>query len=269
MKKSNKVSVFYALSSFLLFSILIFGGCYGIYLSVGLNFVRSSVSNLTDGVGTGAQNVSFGGSVNFPTSMIGVIILSIVLIVLSVFDFISLIKQIVLFKQFKIIRESKLESKIEKKVKSKGLVIFFAILIDIVSLGVGITGIFVNARSFAGGNFVWLMYAIDSAVAIFSLLSLVLLIVKLRQVSSSNKQEFIKCDDCSHECGEKKERFVTFGTHDDINELETTLLKLRHLKSSRLISADEFEMIRKGFLNSSEKVNNECNENDQCFDEEN
>ena len=75
--------------------VLAAGGVYGIYVSVGLNFVRSSLSNVTGGSGVGASNVSFGGTVNFESSMLGVIVLSIVLIILAIIDLISLIKQII------------------------------------------------------------------------------------------------------------------------------------------------------------------------------
>ena len=88
MKKSNKISVFYFLSSVLLLLFLVFGGVYGIYVSVGLNFIKGNALNVADRVGT-ASNVSFGGSVNFESSMIGVIILSITLVVLAVFDIIT------------------------------------------------------------------------------------------------------------------------------------------------------------------------------------
>ena len=99
MKKSNKISIIYILSSMLLLGTMIFGGIYGVYISVGLNFVRSSVSNVTSGgAAGGASNVAFGGTVNFESSMTGIIILSIILIILSIFDIISLIRKIVLFK---------------------------------------------------------------------------------------------------------------------------------------------------------------------------
>ena len=85
MKKSNKISVIYVCCSLLLLGALLFGGVYGIYVSVGLSFMRSSVSNVTEGVqNMGVNNVSYGGSVNFSSSMVGVIILSIVLIVLAI-----------------------------------------------------------------------------------------------------------------------------------------------------------------------------------------
>ena len=92
MKKSNKTTIFYIISSLLLFTSLIGGGIYGVYISMGLSFVRNGISNISgDNI---ARNVSFGGSVNFSYSMIGVIILSILLIVISIFDFILLIKQV-------------------------------------------------------------------------------------------------------------------------------------------------------------------------------
>ena len=265
MKKSNKVSIFYVLTSMFLFSLLVFGGCYGIYLSVGLNFVRSSVSNITDGVNTGAQNVSFGGSVDFQSSMIGVIILSIILIVLAIFDFVSLIKQVVLFKQFKLVRESKLEQKIERKVKSKGAVIFFAVLIDLLSLAAGIAGIFVNSRCFSSGNFVWIMYAVDAAVALFSVISFVLLVIKLRQVKKANDSMPPETQDEKNPTSQKvnvlsREDFK-IDTADDINELEDKLLKLRYLKSSKLISPDEYQSIRKRFFCKTDASQDKKEEN--------
>lgn len=254
MKKSNKVTIFYVLSSMLLFSVLVFGGCYGIYLSVGLKFVRNSVSNIADGVNTGAQNVSFGGSVDFKKSMVGVIILSIALIVIAVLDLISIIKQVVLFKQFKLVRESKIEQKIEKKVKSKGGVIFFAIVIDLLSLGAGIAGIFINSNCFTSGNFVWIMYAIDAVVSVLSVISIVLLVLKLKQVKKQNRESDI---DTSTQVFPQKLSALTkddfkIDTADDINELEDKLLKLRYLKASKLISPEEYQSIRERFFCKSE-----------------
>ena len=99
MKKSNKLTIFYVLSSVTLFLVLLVGGIYGVYVSVGLNFVRGTVTD--EVAGGGVSNVSFGGNVNYAPSMAGVIFLSIILVIISVFDFITLLKQIVFFKQFK------------------------------------------------------------------------------------------------------------------------------------------------------------------------
>ena len=150
MNKSNKLSLFYVLSSVLLFFALIGGGIYGIYISVGLSFVSNSVPESIDA--GGISNVSFGGSVNYTPSMTGVIFLSIALIVISIFDFITLIKQIVFFKQYKLISNSTLEKKIEQKTKSKSSVIFWTILIDLISFTAGIAGLFVNNNSFVNDN---------------------------------------------------------------------------------------------------------------------
>ena len=113
MKKSNKLTVFYVLSSVTLFLVLLFGGVYGVYISVGLNFVRGTVSNPVQN--EGVSNVSFGGNVNYSPSMTGVIFLSIVLIVISIFDFITLIKQVIFFKQFKAVKNSKITKTNQKR----------------------------------------------------------------------------------------------------------------------------------------------------------
>lgn len=262
MKKSNKVSVFYVLCSFVLFASLIFGGCYGIYLSVGLNFVRSSVSNITEGVKGEAQNVSYGGSVNFQPSMTGVIILSIVLIVLAIFDIVSIIKQIVLFKQFKMIKDSKIEQKIEKKTKSKGAVVFFAIVVDLLSLAAGVAGIFINARCFTSGNFVWIMYAVDALVSLFAVVSIVLLIIKLKQVKKNNdnkdnKNLSVKEENKQTGISSKDVKLLDMNVIKDIDDLENKLLKLKYLKTTKLISPEEYQKLREKFFIKEESDKNE------------
>lgn len=244
MKKSNKVSIFYILSSVALLGVLLFGGIYGVYISVGLNFVRSSISNISDGM-AGASNVAFGGTVNFESSMTGIIILSIVLVILAILDIISLVKQIVLFKQFKMVRNSKFEETIENKTKSKGGVIFFAGLIDVLSLIVGVVGIFLNARTFVGNNLSWVLYLVDGLVAILSIISLVLLIIKIKQskkyMEEHRKKHSIKSS--SNYMG----RLVSENDFD-IDRIEYSLLKLKYLKSNRIISSEESEILRNRIL---------------------
>lgn len=272
MKKSNKLSVFYVIASFILFGSLIFGGCYGIYLSVGLKFVRSNISNLTDGAGE-ATRVSYGGSATFAPSMTGVIILSIVLIVLSVLDIISLVKQIVLFKQFKAVRNSKIEQKLEKKNKSKGSIIFFAVVVNLLALAAGIAGIFTNMRSFSGFSYGWAMYVVDGAVAVLSVVSIVLLLIKYNrakkfynQSQDENKEnKNAETEDNSSESltdkddqkSKNKISLISFSEdkfdESEIDRLENILIKLKYLKSSRLISMEEFESLREKYLGTSAK----------------
>lgn len=248
MKKSNKISVFYFLSSFSLLCLLFFGGIYGIYMSVGLNFVRGSTLNST-GVGS-ATSVAFGGSVNFEYSMSGVIILSVVLVVLAVFDIVAFFKQIVFFKQFKIVNDSTIEQVVERKIKSKKSVIIFVFLIDILSIVAGVIGVFLNARAFAGVNNIWLLYVIDALVALFAVVSMVLLIMKLKNTKNksnkyrsagTNKHEVAGDCYCKGEWNSIK-NFV------DIDRIEYLLLKLNHLKNSKVITSDEFDNIRERLL---------------------
>ncbi len=260
MKKSNKVSVFYILSSISLLLVLVFGGIYGIYVSVGLNFVRSSVSNVADTANNFASNVSYGGTVNFESSMTGVIILSIILIVLAVLDFISLIKQITLFKQFKMVRESKFEQEIESKVKSKSSIIFFAVLIDLISIAVGVAGVFVNMRSFVGNNISWVLYVIDGFVSLLALVSLVLLIFKLKgrkkdesnihYQSASKSKSNNGVDENSHENEYKIGKI-------DVDEIEYKLIKLKNLKNNKMISADEYKKLHDHLLGISKENQSE------------
>lgn len=255
MKKSNKTSMFYILSSVLLLGAMLFGGIYGIYISVGLNFVRSSVANISDAgaVNSGATNVAFGGTVNFESSMTGIIILSVILVILAILDIISLIKQIVLFKQYKMVRNARFEKVIEKKVKSKSAVVFFAVVIDILSLIVGVVGIFLNARTFVGGNLSWVLYLIDGLVALLSVISLVLLIVKVKQAKNDTHLKNDKYN--KKEYFEENNNFVQ--RNFDIDDIEYSLLKLKYLKNSKIITAEESEILRNKILRKDDLENNE------------
>ena len=251
MKKSNKLSFFYVISAVGLFLTLLIGGGYGIYVSVGLNFVRSSVPGVTEN--GGVSNVSFGGSVNYTPSMTGVIFLSLALVVLAIFDFVSLIKQVVFFKQYSIVKDSAIEKKIENKTKSKGAVIFWTILLDIISFVVGIVGVFINNRSFAGkSNFSWVFYAVDIAVSVLSLLSIILLIAKLKNKGKEQdvEKKSARRNQNSSDFQEKRQRPRESINAKDINQMEYNLIKLEAMKKGEIVSAEEYKKIRKKIINS-------------------
>ena len=250
MKKSNKVTAFYVLSSILLFAALIFGGVYGIYVSSGVNFMGSTMNNIPN-TGNAASNVSMEGSLGVRPSMSGIVILSIILIIISVLDFVSLIKQIIFFKQFKLVRESSIEAKIEKKVKSKGSVVFFTILIDLISLGAGIAGLFLNTRSFVRNGILWVLYLIDGIIVLFSLLSFVLLIIKLKQNKNlSNENKNAKHQNIAQKNSESQKEVQKFNQNNkiDLEDIEYNLLKLKTMRSSKMITQDEFNELRKQIL---------------------
>lgn len=245
MKKSNKLSFFYVLVTLGLFFVLVGGGIYGIYISVGLNFAKSSVPNIA---GSGeASNVALAGTVNYTPSMTGIIILSVVLVLISVFDFVTMIKQVVFFKQYKIIKNSKLEKKIEKKTKSKSSVIFWAFFIDIISFIAGIAGLFVNNRSFAGrSNYSWVFYTVDILVSVLALLSIILLIAKLKSRSKNDaktpkKQREASREDFEGEAGRQSQVIEA----KDINQMEYNLIKLESMRRSKLVSQEEYNKLRK------------------------
>lgn len=247
MKKSNKLTMFYVLSSIVLFLTLLGGGVYGVYLSAGLMFVRSNMQDFSGG--NVARNVAYGGMsdsvVEAPS--LGVMVLSIVLIVIAIFDFVSLVKQIVFFKQFKFVEDSNFEQSVEKKIKLKKSVVVFACVIDIVSIVVAVIGFFVNARGLAGVSS-WVFYVIDGAVCLFAVMSLVLLLVKLKNVKKIHTENI-----------EILKRKTTCETNlndvdfDFVDKVEYFLLKLKHLKSSRVISAEEYDGIRKNFFDFENK----------------
>lgn len=260
MKKSNKLTFFYVISSVSLFLVLLFGGVYGVYVSVGLNFVRSnSVPNEMVGNNNGLANVSFGGSVNYSPSMIGVIFLSIILIIIAVFDFITLIKQVIFFKQFRAVEKSKLTKKIESKTPSKGSVIFWTFVVDILSLIAGVAGLFINNRSFVGGNEMsWLFYLVDGLVSVLSLLSIILLIIKLKNKATEKNLKKInnekQTNSGSKSTALKNKKSV--GTKE-ISQMEYNLMKLDSMRKNKIVTEEEYKKIRKQILNfDSVKITN-------------
>lgn len=253
MEKTNKITVFYVISSVTLFLVLLLGGVYGVYVSVGLNFVRSNTPVGDYGGENGIANVSFGGNVNYSPSMVGVIFLSIILVVISIFDFFTLIKQVIFFKQFKAVNNSSLTKKIEAKTPSKGGVIFWTFIVDILSFIAGVAGLFINNRSFAGGNEMsWLFYLIDSVVALLSLLSIILLIVKLKNKATEKKNSNVKKDKLALGADERKTRTrakkESLDTKD-FSQMEYNLMKLDSMKKAKIVTEEEYKKIRKKILN--------------------
>ncbi len=252
MKKSNKITAIYVASSILLFLALLGGGIYGIYLSVGISFMRTNVAMPADFEG-GATNVSYAATANFQPSMMGIIILSAALILLSIFYFISLIKQVIFFRQFKLVRESKIQKIIENRVKSKSTVVFFAFVINLLSLIAGVCGIFVNTTSFLETGLSWVLYLIDGFVIIFSVTSFVLLIIKLKmrkkiQEELSNEVEFDdENDDIKDNKNEKKDKKIQpfdIKNFDEVDLIEYILLKLKNMKDGKIISENEYVFLR-------------------------
>lgn len=256
MKKSNKLTAVYVVSSLLLFLTLLFGGGYGIYLSVGINFMRSNIGQPADIAEGGAtSNVSYAATANFQPSMTGVIILSVVLIVISIFYFVSLIKQLVFFKQYKLIRESGLEHFIEKKIRSKGTVIFFAGLINVLAFLAGIAGIVVNINAFIDGGLSWILYAIDGVVVILAVISFVLLIKKVQIIKKHRKEIEEQLNDkrvtekdtkSEQKVQKKNESQLDYEQNlkGDIDSVEYILLKLKNMKEGKIISNDEYDYLR-------------------------
>ena len=89
----------------------------------------------------------------------------------------------------------------------------------------------------------WVFYAVDISVVLLALVSLVLLCLKLKQVKKI-KEKLHKIKDIKsneNDNGLVEEFKINLF---DIDNLEYLLLKLRYLKSSRLISCEEYNDLR-------------------------
>ena len=149
------------------------------------------------------------------------------------------------------VKNSSLEKGVEKKVKSKGVVIFFAVLVDLISVTLGIVGICLNGRSFAGNNYAWIFYVVDIVIIILSVMSIVFLVMKLRALKPEKQnyvRELVKNQNTeeSKNLGSKSNK-----TKYDIDEFEYKLLKLKNLKNSKVLTKDEYERIRSNIMKDS------------------
>lgn len=228
MKKSKKITIFYAISSLALFLILAGGGAYGLYLSVGVNYINStgfsSVLPRTYARNQNITNTITGSGVG--GLGIGTIILSCVLILLALLDVFALIKQIIYFKKIN-------SSNGLGRNKIKATPIIFAFVIDVLSLVVSVWGIVLGFQGYAGNGFSWIFYLINGLIGLFAVISMVLLVMKLKQKSTKAENQFCEL------LGDKE---------FSIDRLEYELIKLKHLKSSKIISADECEMLRSAII---------------------
>ncbi len=127
-------------------------------------------------------------------------------------------------------------------------VIFFAGLIDVLSLIVGVVGIFLNARTFVGNNLSWVLYLVDGLVAILSIISLVLLIIKIKQSKKFLEEHYKKHYNKTYSNYNGK---LVSDNDFDIDRIEYSLLKLKYLKSNKIISAEESDILRNRILQKS------------------
>jgi hypothetical protein len=152
-----------------------------------------------------------------------------------------------------LIRESGIEHFVERKIKSKSSVIFFACLINVVSFLAGVAGIFVNLNSFIDGGLSWILYVVDGLVAVLAVVSFVLLIKKV-QMNKKNKENN---ESMGSQHKSDKNRLTILGINANehkegyeedknlkIDSVEYILLKLKSMKESKIISSDEYDYLR-------------------------
>ena len=125
----------------------------------------------------------------------------------------------------------------------------FAVIIDVASIAAGVFGVFLNMRSFVRNGILWILYLIDGVIIFLAVLSFVLLIAKLKHVKhlkSSNNDVFKNKHDKNvsnnQKCGETKQEKL------DIDDVEYKLIKLKIMKSAKLINEEEFKQLRQKII---------------------
>ena len=88
------------------------------------------------------------------------------------------------------------------------------------------------------------MNIIDIFIVVFSIMSFVLLIMKLKKTKKQNE--------------ENKEVFCQKNNQTknifDIDKIEYNLLKLKYLKTSKMITSEEYDSLRKKLFNEGDSL---------------
>lgn len=184
-KPKKKITVFLIMCTLLLSLSLIGGGIYSLYISIGFRFLqRSAIGGLntsslytysTSGLGTGSN------------TMFGMIIISLIMMGLGFGMIVIFFKQLPLYKQIKFIAKMPNVKYKDYSKQVKKSVITYSILAYIICIAFCIFAIISAFRSGIASNYIWVVVIMFGIVLALSISSMVLMFVKLAQLSKIKK----------------------------------------------------------------------------------
>ncbi len=183
-KKS--VTVFLIISTMMLSLGLILAGVYSLYISIGFSFLnRSMISGINTSSLYTYSNSGFGTGGG---AMVGLIIVSIIMLGLGIAMVVIFFKQLPLYRQIKLIAKMPNVKYKQYSQQTKKSVIVLSIIAYIIAIGFSVFAIFIAARESISVSYKWVVLLAYSVVLGLAICSMVLMFVKLAQLSKIKKQ---------------------------------------------------------------------------------
>ncbi len=179
------VTIFLILCTLVLSVALIGCGIYSLYISIGFRFLnRSAISgiNTTSLYTYPSSTYGTGGG-----TMVGLILISIVMLGLGIGMIIIFIKQLPLYKQIRFIAKMPNVKYQDYSKQAKKSVIVWSIIGYIVCIAFSVFAIVVVYRSGISANYLWIVATAYFVVLGLSIASMVLMFVKIGQLSKIRK----------------------------------------------------------------------------------
>ena len=276
-KKPNKSITIFLIFTTMLLSVALFAcGVYALYISIGFQFIQDSTyANINTATLYTYPNSVYGTGTG---TMVGLIVVSLVMLALGIGVAIIFFKQLPLYKQIKLINKLPSIKYVDYSKQVKKKVIVFSIIAYIICIAFSIFSIIVATRSGIANNYLGLVITLFSLVLALSIASMVLMIIKVVQLSKLKKK--LKSQENNDESTEEKSRrkkhkekfeekeIIASSIEEDKNpiiienksesklfsdgifELGGQLQKLREMHISGLIDADEYMIIREKWINA-------------------
>lgn len=278
-KKPNKSITIFLIFSTMLLSVALFAcGVYALYISIGFKFIQDSTyANINTTTLYTYPNSVYGTGTG---TMVGLIIVSLVMLALGIGVSIIFFKQLPLYKQIKLVNKLPSVKYQDYSKKVKKSVIVYSIIAYVICIAFSIFSIIVATKSGIANNYLGLIITLFSVVLALSIASMVLMIVKVVQLTKIKKK--MKMTECDCEIKDKETKPVKNEKNnytednktekaniiteekpiiiehkednrlfsDGIFELGDQLQKLREMHISGLIDADEYMIIREKWINA-------------------
>jgi len=286
-KKPKKSITIFLIASTMLLSFALFGcGLYSLYISIGFKFLSNSALINTSPLLTYSNSVYGTGN----GTMVGLILISIVMLALGIGMAVVFFKQLPLYRQIKLIAKlPNIKYKQYSKEAKKGIVVL-SIIAYIVCIAFAVFAIITAVSSGVNQNYLWAIVGSYVLVLVLSIASMVLMIVKVVQLSKIKNtmltkelfmEEYTKPNRTEEQKSQKEEHSaeqveivpladveqtpvleqivdaqpkVETKTDrlfsDGIFELGEQLQKLREMHISGLIDAEEYTLIRQKWINA-------------------
>ena len=243
-KPKKSITVFLIFSTMLLTLALLGCGIYSLYISIGFRFLqRNTIGGINTTTLYSYPNSVYGTGGG---TMFGLILISIVMLTLGVGVGIIFFKQLPLYKQISLVRKMPMIKYKDYSKQAKKRVIVYSIVAYVVCIAFSIFAVITASTSGISANYLWIVLTAYIVVLGLSVASLVLMIVKIVQLSKIKKKLLYQ----ENQPQQKQEEEKQIEQEDD-NKIEIVSMKeeqtqmqenLQEQKSDELFNNGIFEL---------------------------